>query len=110
MTVVKLAQWIAECGLAHDIFSYYWPIDTYDYVIINFKARCYSNIIFDKKQDVTKVFIFLQPNPEKLEQQVNECKKVHIEAKKRAKELQSGNATPTSRTGKTFITLALCSI
>ena len=45
----------------------------------------------------------LQPNPDKLESLVNETKKIHIEAKLKAKGLSSGTGTPTgSRPGNIF--------
>lgn len=54
--------------------------------------------------DTNPWYDFLQIDPEKLESAVNEAKKLHIEAKLKAKGLSSGAGTPisTSRPGKSI--------
>ena len=57
-----------------------------------------SWVLFTKKQTkLSSIPNYFQPNADKLDAAVNECKKIHIEAKKKARGLAPGDATPNSR-------------
>ena len=53
-------------------------------------------MVKNKEQKLILRMLPLQPNPDKLEALVNSTKKIHIEAKLKAKGLSSAGATPNS--------------